>query len=301
MPTQEEKKEVVNSTKGFSSSLFVHSLLILIGISPLATFNAPIWEEEEPGMEVALGFPDQGQGNDEPSPGQNEPGGPPPPSSQSSAPASSSPPPTTTSPDPAPSKAEPMVTNDNAEDVAVEAAKEAKRRKAEQEQIEAEQRRKAEVQAEANRKAEAERRAREEAEYAASKGKYGGLLKGKGTGRGNTGTPGNQGDPNGDPNAKNLEGIHTGGKGRIGGGLGNRGVVSEPKIVDNSQKEGRVIIKVCVNSDGNVVSADYTQKGSSTQDATLVNIAKKNAMKFKFTSSDVSQQCGTITYDFKLQ
>ena len=301
MPSQEEKKEVVNSTKGYSSSLFFHSLLILIGISPLATFNAPIWEEEEPGMEVALGFPDEGQGNDEPSPGQNDPGGPPPPSAQPQTQTAASPPPSSSTPEPSQSKDEPMVTNDNAEAVAVVAAKEAKRKRAEQEQVEAEQRRNAEVQAEANRRAEADRKAKEAADYAAAKGKYGGLLNGKGTGRGNTGKAGNQGDPNGDPNAKNLEGIHTGGKGRIGGGLGNRGLISEPKIEDNSQKTGRVIIKVCVNKSGNVVSADYTQKGSTTNDATLISIAKKNAMKFKFTDADQDQQCGTITYDFKVQ
>ncbi|MCO6461669.1 MAG: hypothetical protein J5I59_09710 [Saprospiraceae bacterium] len=298
MPSKQEKREVVNSTKGFSSSLFVHSLLILIGISPLATFKAPIWEEEQPGMEVALGFPDEGQGNDEPTPGNNEPGGLPP-ADHSTAQASTSPPPATTAPSNTAPATEPMVTNDNSESVDVEAANEAKRRKAEQEQIEAEQRRRDELIAEANRKAEAERKARE-AQYNASKGKYGGLLKGSGSGRGNTGKAGNQGDPNGDPNAKNLEGIHTG-KGRIGGGLGNRGVVSEPKITDNSQKEGRVIIKVCVNGDGNVISAEFTQKGSTTQDPTLVNIAKRNARKFKFTPSEASQQCGTITYDFKLQ
>ena len=301
MATNQEKREVVNSTKGFSSSLFLHSMLILIGISPLATFNAPIWEEEQPGMEVALGFPDEGQGNDEPTPGNNEPGGLPPSSSNTTASQTSSPMPTTTSPTPTSSKDEAMVTNDNAEAVDVAAANEAKRRKAEQEQIEAEQRRKAELLAEANRKAEAEKKAREQAEYEASKGKYGGLFKGSGTGRGNAGKPGNQGDPKGDPNAKNLEGIHTGGKGRIGGGLGNRGVLSEPKIVDNSSKEGRVIIKVCVNSEGTVTSAEFTLKGSSTQDATLVNIARRNALKFKFTPSDVSQQCGTITYDFRLE
>ena len=303
MPSQEEKKEVVNSTKGFSSSLFFHSLLILIGISPLATFNAPIWEEEAPGMEVALGFPDEGQGNDEPTPGQNTPGGLPPPSASNSSPHQSSPPPSAshTQPDPVPTKDQAMITNDAAEDVAITAAKESRRKKAEKDQIEAEQRRNAEVQAEANRKAESDRKAKEAADYAAAKGKYGGLLNGKGTGRGNTGQAGNQGDPNGDPNAKNLEGIHTGGKGRIGGGLGNRGVISEPKITDNSQKTGVVMIKVCVNKTGSVISADYTQKGSTTNDATLINIAKRNAMKFKFTAGDVEQQCGTITYDFKVQ
>ncbi len=303
MPSQEEKKEVVNSTKGFSSSLFFHSILILIGISPLATFNAPIWEEEEPGMEVALGFPDEGQGNDEPTPGNNDPGGLPPPSASQSNQQPSSPPPSASASDPEPTKSrdEPMITNDAAEDVAIAAAKESRRKKAERDQVEAEQRRNAEVQAEANRRAEADRKAKEAADYAAAKGNYGGLLKGKGTGRGNTGKAGNQGDPNGDPNAKNLEGIHTGGKGRIGGGLGNRGVVSEPKIQDNSQATGRVIIKVCVNKSGTVTSAEYTQKGSTTNDGALISIAKRNAMKFRFTTGDVDQQCGTITYDFKLQ
>ena len=61
------------------------------------------------------------------------------------------------------------------------------------------------------------------------------------------------------------------------------------------------MIKVCVNKTGSVISADYTQKGSTTNDATLINIAKRNAMKFKFTAGDVEQQCGTITYDFKVQ
>jgi len=80
MVNKEEKNEVVNSTKGYTSSLILHSLLILIGITPLATFQAPIWEEETPGMEVALGFPDEGMGNDEPSPFyENRPGSPPPP------------------------------------------------------------------------------------------------------------------------------------------------------------------------------------------------------------------------------
>lgn len=151
MPSKQEKREVVNSTKGFSSSLFIHSLLILIGISPLATFKAPIWEEEQPGMEVALGFPDEGQGNDEPTPGNNEPGGLPP-SSHSSAPAATSPPPATTSPSTSSSATEPALTNDNSEAVEAMAASEARRKKAEREQVEAEQRRNAEILAEANRK-----------------------------------------------------------------------------------------------------------------------------------------------------
>lgn len=293
----EEKKEIVNSTKGYTSSLLLHSLLILIGITPLATFQAPIWEQETPGMEVALGFPDEGQGNDEPSPAfKNSPGGPAPQTThQNVAPSSSTPPPSSSEPTPT-TKGQDIVTSEASEAIAIAQAQERKR-KAEQAQIEAERNRNAEIEAERARQAAAAQRA---ADYANAKSKYGGLLGGKGTGRGNTGTAGNQGDPNGDPNAKNLEGIHTG-KGRIGGGLGNRGVLSEPKISETTQKTGRVVIKVCVNRNGNVISADYTQKGSTTNNATLIGIATRNAMKFKFTDGDLDQQCGTITYDFKVQ
>lgn len=329
MPSQEEKKEVINSTKGFSSSLFFHSILILIGITPLATFNAPIWEEEQPGMEVALGFPDEGMGSGAASPGELAPGppggggDPEPPSKSDPAPTASAsdPAPSTPSqPEPSPTKSDNVVTSDISEEVAAAKAKEEKRKKAEQEQIEAERRRNAELAAEAARKAEAERRAKEkaqrEADLAKAKSGYGDKFKkkgdgsgtgtgsgsggagGTGDGRGDTGKPGNQGDPNGDPNADNLKGVHTGGKGRIGGGLGNRGVVKEPKIAETTQKTGRVVVKVCVNAQGNVVSAEYTQKGSTTNDATLINIATKNARQFKFTEGDVTEQCGTITYDF---
>lgn len=82
-------------------------------------------------MEVALGFPDEGQGNDEPTPGQNTPGGLPPPSASNSSPQQSSPPPSAsnTQPDPVPTKDQAMITNAAAEDVAITAAKESRRKK----------------------------------------------------------------------------------------------------------------------------------------------------------------------------
>ena len=38
---------------------------------------------------------------------------------------------------------------------------------------------------------------------------------------------------------------------------------------DNSQKTGKVSVQVCVDSNGDVSSADYTQKGSDTADGQL--------------------------------
>ncbi len=119
---------------------------------------------------------------------------------------------------------------------------------------------------------------------------------GTGTGRGNTGTAGNQGKPDGDPNSDVLTGIGRG-AGTING-FGGRGVRSAPKLQDNSQKQGRVVLSVCVDSDGNVISADYKAVGSTTNDDDLVEAAKRNARQYKFAQGSVDKQCGTITYNF---
>ena len=79
------------------------------------------------------------------------------------------------------------------------------------------------------------------------------------------------------------------------------GVLHEPKISDNSQKTGRVVISVCVDKTGRVIKATYTQKGSTTTDSELQRIAREAALQFKFTTSDIEEQCGTITVDFKLK
>lgn len=150
---------------------------------------------------------------------------------------------------------------------------------------------------EAERKARAEAEAKKQAELAAQKKKFSNLFGG-GTGSGaNTG---NQGDPDGDPDKSVLESIGKG-SGRIGGGLSERGLLSEPNFSDNSQKTGKVVIKVCVDKVGNVFSAKFTQKGSTTTDTYLVSKAIEGAKKYKFVPSEIEQQCGTVTVDFKVQ
>jgi outer membrane biosynthesis protein TonB len=128
------------------------------------------------------------------------------------------------------------------------------------------------------------------------KQQYGSLFgKGQGTKDGS----GNQGDPGGSPDSKILEGISKG-RGTVGGGLNGRKVVQAPTIIENSQKYGKVSVKVCVDKNGKVVTANFTQKGSSTTDAQLVRIAERGAMKYVFAPGELDSQCGTITFDFKL-
>lgn len=149
---------------------------------------------------------------------------------------------------------------------------------------------------EARRKAEQERQ-RREAEAAANKEKFSDLFKGTGNGSSDK-TAG--GDPDGEPNTGQLDKISTG-AGEVTGALTGRGrPISSPKVTDNSQKTGRVAVNVCVDANGNVVSAKYTQRGSTTGDASLKAKAVANAKRWKFPAGS-GTDCGTITYTFKVQ
>lgn len=163
--------------------------------------------------------------------------------------------------------------------------------------IVAEEAAKKKAEAEARKKAE---EAKKQAEYNKSKSKFSDLFK-SGSSKGNSDNPDkNAGSVTGEPDATALDKISTG-KGKAGNGLGGRGIVYEPKITDTSQKTGRVVIRVCVDQTGKVTTAKFTQKGSTTTDSYLVNLALKNAKKYRFTESDASEQCGDISIDFKLK
>jgi len=125
---------------------------------------------------------------------------------------------------------------------------------------------------------------------------FGSFFSGEGTGDETK----KQGDPKGAPDKSKLQGLSTG-KSNIGGGLAERGVLYEPDINDNSQKVGRVVIRVCVNGKGIVTESKFTQKGSTSTDITLIDIAEKAAAQYRFSPSGLEKQCGTISIDFKLK
>ena len=130
------------------------------------------------------------------------------------------------------------------------------------------------------------------AELQEKKQKFGKLF---GSGQGGKEGEGSKGDPD----SKALEGISKG-TGSIGGGLSGRKVVQTPTISEASQKYGRVIVKICVDKLGKVISSKFTQKGSTTTDSQLVKIAEKGATKYVFAPGELDNQCGTITFDFIL-
>jgi outer membrane biosynthesis protein TonB len=85
---------------------------------------------------------------------------------------------------------------------------------------------------------------------------------------------------------------------RVGGALANRGVVSPHKPRGNLKEQGIVIVLVCVDRDGNIIAANFTQVGSTTASPELKNIAVSSAKRWKFAPGEVDKHCGTITYNF---
>ncbi len=304
---QVNQKERQNKNKARLSSTAVLLLLLVLFVFPFFTYPDPKPEQE--GILVNLGFPDQGQGSENAAPAA-------PSKPQVSEPTPPVPEPTPPQPEPIPQKAAPqpepkdVVTTEDPEAIALKKQQEEQRRAqeaAEQRRREEAARKEAVEEAERKQREAAERKrreeqARKESEANKLKDQLGGLFNNNGEGKGNTGTSGSQGDPNGDPDASKLEGITTG-SGKVGGGLAGRGG-SGPQLSDKSQKSGQLTIRVCINSSGKVVSADFTQQGSYgsvAADQTIIRNTINNAKKWNFDSGTQDKQCGTITYVFKLK
>lgn len=282
----ETSRERDDKQRSLMISIGIHLLFLLLLIFlPAFTYEDP--PPEQPGVLVSFGMPDVGQGDDKPAAQMDDPDVVEQALEEQEMPTSSAPTVNESTPD--------VLTTKSPSEIAMEAAKERQLREEQDRIAQEEALKKAQQEAEQKRLAE---EAAEKARFAEAKKQFGKILDGKG--KGNTGTPGNQGDPLGDPNAKALEGISTG-TGNVGGGLSGRGVLYVPKIEDKSQESGTVVVRVCVDRNGDVLTADYTQKGSTTTDAHLIDIAKKSARKYKFTPGSNDKQCGTISVKFILQ
>ncbi len=314
MATVITHQEEQDKKKGVATSVMIHIALLVLALLPLISFPDP--PPGQSGIVVALGEPDRGQGDELPSP-------PPAEAVEEEAPAEveeveepEPEPVKEVKPKPQPEESKKVNVDKNSKELALKKAKEKKAReeklkkqraedakkKAEDDakkKIEAEKKRKAAAAAKKKAEAEAARKAeqaRKDAEAKKLKDGIAGAFN-SGGGQGNNGTSGSQGDPNGDPSSKVLDGISTG-TGKIGGGLENRGGKG-PALRDKSQETGRIVVKVCVDGNGRVTSAKYTQRGSTSSSRNLIKLAESNARKYKFDKGSVDKQCGTITYNFK--
>lgn len=141
-----------------------------------------------------------------------------------------------------------------------------------------------------------------------------------GGGTGDNGTPGDDGDPNGDPFKNGTGGTGTGNDGGNGSGtgpggpnfgkggngygfsLGSRKMVTPPRLPNDSKEEGKVVVDITVDGEGNVIDANPNGRGTTTSSANLKNKAKQAALATKFNvDGKYEEQTGTITIIFAFQ
>lgn len=193
-----------------------------------------------------------------------------------------------------------------------------------QRQAEIERQRQAEL--ERQRQAELERKRREEAErkrqeeeqrkieeinsraqgaFGQSGSGSGGQGSGEGKSQGATFPGGNQGSPNGDPNAGNY-GQGGSGSGNQGSGpsfsLAGRSASNLPRPRYPGNDEGTVVVKITVDKFGKVTAAEPGARGTTIMNQQFWNEAKQAALKARFNADESAPafQQGTITYRFVL-
>jgi hypothetical protein len=137
-------------------------------------------------------------------------------------------------------------------------------------------------------------------------------------GIGNNETAGENGSPNGNPFKNGTGGEGSGndngngngngpgsgiGKGGFGRGIGvdlkGRAVVKPPKLPSDTKEEGKVVVEITVDSEGNVIEANPNGRGTTTSSALLKAKAKHAALATKFNvDGKFEEQQGTITIVF---
>lgn len=166
-------------------------------------------------------------------------------------------------------------------------------------------------------KAEAERKEREEREAEerkrqaedAKKKKLDALIGGIGKSdgeasgsEGNDNSPGDKGQPDGDPYATTYYGAPGSGSGTGGYGLSGRSLVSKGKVQQECNEDGRVVVRIVVDRNGRVVQATPGVKGTTNNSPCLLEPARKTAFlhKWNLDSDAPSQQIGFVVVNFKL-
>lgn len=123
-------------------------------------------------------------------------------------------------------------------------------------------------------------------------------------GEGETGTPGDQGDPLGSKTATSHEGGLT--EGGMSFNMKGRKMLSKPFVREKSQEEGKVVVDLVVDREGNVIRAKAGGKGTTyTQNTALWKKLEEESMKIKFSPANnpytPEEQRGTVTYVFILE
>jgi len=254
--------------KGIAGTVLVHTAIIALLI--LLGFTTPLPLPEEEGVEVNLGYSDQGMGTIQPK--------------EIPVVQQKAPPPR---PQPKPDVVEEVVTQDTEDAPVEEKVTEPEEKEVPVEETPVEEIKEEEIVKE-------EPKVNPAAMY---KGKSKSSTE---TGNeGSTGQTGDQGKPNGTVNAKKYLG-----KGGFGDGpsysLGGRSHINLFVPKEEFSENGTIVVQITVNRKGHVIKAVAIDKGSNTTNSTLRRLAEKAAKKCVFNPKpDAAEfQRGTITYHF---
>lgn len=134
-----------------------------------------------------------------------------------------------------------------------------------------------------------------------TKALYPGKKENKATNQGVTPGTGDQGKEDGNPNSNAFSGGGIGTNG-ISYQLGGRTIAQIIKPKNETQQQGKVVVTIRVNRNGQVINATPGAKGSTTTNSYLFSKAKSAALKTTFepNSSAPEIQIGTIVYNFTL-
>jgi len=280
MPNRKDKIKAVIVT------ILFHLLLLIALVWMALTTPLPLPEEE--GVEVNLGFADMGSGHQ-----------------QRSKPMEQPKPPTPTPTTPAQEQIEEEIVEDISEEAPAIQPKPAEKPKKEKkleekpkedkivEEKPVEEQEVKEIVKEAEPEPEPEPVVDPRLMYTGKKNKSGDSQEG------NDKVAGDKGKVTGDPNSLGYDGLGGQGNG-VSYSLGNRKAKSLPKPLYNSDDQGKVVVSIWVNKMGEVTRAVVMQKGTNVTDIKLRDLARKAALKAKFTA-DVEAaeiQKGSITYNF---
>ncbi|GAB4157885.1 MAG: hypothetical protein Tsb0033_10260 [Winogradskyella sp.] len=205
---------------------------------------------------------------------------------------------------PEPSVSEPTTSTQKTEDVMTQEDAEAIAIK-KQKQAEAKAKAEAERIAREKREAEEKKRQEEEAKKKSLDNLIGGVKNSKGNddgGEGGDDKPGNKGQLDGDPYAPSYFGGSGPGKGGVGYGLGGRGKPSREIYKQDCNEYGLVVVRIEVNREGKVVKATPGVKGTQNTHPCLLEPAKKIALSHKWPadSNAPSTQIGFVSINFDI-
>ncbi|MFN4006570.1 MAG: hypothetical protein ACK4HE_03565 [Chitinophagaceae bacterium] len=120
------------------------------------------------------------------------------------------------------------------------------------------------------------------------------------TNQGIAGGNGDQGRPNGDPNSNNYNGNGGTGGVTIRSGLNGRRFTKNVRFEDEFNENAKVAVDITVDAAGTITKAVINPKGTTTANTNIKNIAIKRAYQLKMNAAD-DEGFGTIVFEFKLQ